>query len=152
MVEGRDFIVVTDHDRSSINMAPQRLESRNRMLSGTSRSYWTADKWRYSASWTMLPSRIASEPVVFDRLTGQRVSGGCSYVVDDASAALDLIDWYNAHPHPFYMYLSYDLGSLSDTLGTYADERLVYFESFGADLKKRGIYDFYDIEMSVEEV
>lgn len=151
-VEGRDFIVVTDHSRSALEMSPTRIESRSRMINGTSRSYYTADKAKIEASWTLLPSRIAANPVIFNNETGAVGGGGEYYIADDASAATDLINWYDSHPYEFYVYLSYDLGSEEDTMTKYIDQKLFHFVSFGKTLEKRGIYDMWGISVSLEEV
>lgn len=151
-VEGRDFIVVTDHSRSSLEMSPIRIESRSRMINGTSRSYHTADKAKIDTSWSLLPSRIASNPVVFDSLSGAISGGGDYYIADDASSAIDLIDWYDSHPDEFYVYLSYDLGSETDSMTRYMDFKFMCFVSFAKSLEKRGIYDMWNISVGLEEV
>jgi hypothetical protein len=51
------FIVVSDHNRSPINITNQRIEQRQRMANGTMRSFFIADKLTIDTSWTMLPSR-----------------------------------------------------------------------------------------------
>ena len=151
-IEGESFIIVTDHARAAIEMSPERIESRSRMINGTSRSHFTADKLALSTSWSLLPGRIASQPVQFDRLIGSRVAGGESYVADEASSATDLRDWYSTHPGPFWVYLSYDAGSETDTMAKYAGQYHMYFASFSASLVKRGMYDMWDISVSLSEV
>lgn len=151
--EGIDFIVVTDHNRDSISMSPIRIESRSRMINGTSRSYFTTDKVNISTSWSMLPSRIAASPVVFDSQTGAVVGGGEIYVADASSAALDIKEWYETHPDDFYVYLSYDIGAENaGTMTKYVDAKRVYFDSFSASLDKRGIYDMWEISVGLSEV
>jgi hypothetical protein len=51
------FIVISDHNRSAINIVNQRIEQRQRMANGTMRSFFIADKLTIDTSWTMLPSR-----------------------------------------------------------------------------------------------
>jgi hypothetical protein len=51
------FIIISDHNRSAINIANQRIEQRQRMANGTMRSFFIADKLTIDTSWTMLPSR-----------------------------------------------------------------------------------------------
>lgn len=152
MEEGETFVVVTDHARSEIDLSPERIEARTRMINGTSRSHFTADKLTLSTSWDLLPSRIASEPIAFDKVTGAKIGGGCAYVADDASAAMDLIEWHKTHPGNFWVYMSYDLGSETDTLTKYSDKRLMYFASFSKTLVKRGAYDMWNIGITLGEV
>lgn len=55
--EGTDFIILSDHNRSPLNVSKQRIEIRQRMINGSMRSYHTADKINLSCSWSRLPSR-----------------------------------------------------------------------------------------------
>lgn len=150
--EGIDFIIVTDHSRGPISMSKERIESRSRMINGTSRSHHTADKLSLSTEWTLLPSRIAETPAVFDPVTGAQIAGGEAYVADKASAATDLNQWYDTHVGPFWVYLSYDLGAGTDTMTKYSDARFMFFESYSTTLSKRGIYDMWDISVTLGEV
>ena len=150
--EGVDFIVITDHNRSAIELSPQRIEARSRMINGTSRSYFTADKVKISTSWSMLPSRIATSPVAFDSVSGERIAGGEAYVADDASSANDVKDWYDTHPGDFYVYLSYDLGSETDSMDKYLIEKQMFFDSASFSIEKRGIHDFWNVSVSLDEV
>lgn len=152
-IEGRDFLVITDHLRGDISIDVERIESRNRMVGGTSRSHHMADKLKFSTDWTDLPSRIAAQPVEFDLNTGYRVGGGELYVVDGGGAAIDMIDWYDTHPGPFWLYLSYDLGAAVDFRGTYSKEYHVFFSSaLGRTLTARGGIDLWNINVSLDEV
>lgn len=151
-IEGADFIVITDHARSALNLSPERIESRSRMINGTSRSHHVADKLSLSTEWSLLPGRISLTPAEFDRVTGERISGGEAYVADEASSATDLIDWYRDHPGPFWVYLSYDKGSETDTMIKYSSESHMYFSNFTSSLSKRGLYDMWDISVSLGEV
>lgn len=51
------FLILSDHNRSAIDIKTQRIEQRKRMVNGTMRSYHIADKLVISTSWDMLPSR-----------------------------------------------------------------------------------------------
>jgi hypothetical protein len=53
----KSFIILSDHNRSSINMTNERIEQRQRMANGTMRSFFIADKLSIDTSWSMLPSR-----------------------------------------------------------------------------------------------
>lgn len=152
LVEGEDFVVVTDHSRAPLEIEPERIEARSRMINGTSRSYHTADKTRLVTSWSLLPSRISVEPIVFDQVTGEKIAGGCSHVVDSGTAATDIKQWYDTHPGPFYVYLSFDHGSETDTLETYDAELFMYFDSASFTLEKRGLYDMWNVSVSLGEV
>jgi hypothetical protein len=53
----QSFIILSDHNRSPIDIANERIEQRQRMANGTMRSFFIADKLTISTSWSMLPSR-----------------------------------------------------------------------------------------------
>ena len=56
-VEFDNFIILSDDNRSPISITGQRLEKRERMVTGRMRSYHIADKLVITLDWNMLPSR-----------------------------------------------------------------------------------------------
>jgi hypothetical protein len=62
------FIIISDHNRSAINIANQRIEQRQRMANGTMRSFFIADKLTIDTSWTMLPSRSFKDYPSFNEI------------------------------------------------------------------------------------
>lgn len=110
--EGLDFIILTDHNRADIQRTNIRIENRSRMINGTSRSYWTADKIGIATSWNNLPSRMASSVVGFDIYGNMLTNVGATvYTVDNAAAAQQIKEWHESHNGSFYVYLSYDTGT-----------------------------------------
>ena len=110
--EGQEFIILTDHNRADIQRPKTRIENRSRMINGTSRSYWTADKTGLTTSWTNLPSRMASSVVGFDEFGNTLTNVGATvYTVDNGAAAQQIKEWYESHVGAFYVYLSYDTGT-----------------------------------------
>ena len=109
--EGSDFIILTDGNRGEISMSQQRIESRQRMINGNMRSYWTADKLNMSTSWSRIPSRAYSTYVTFDPNNGEIDNNPDTYsmyTVDGGAGGVDILEWYESHPGPFYVFLSYD--------------------------------------------
>jgi hypothetical protein len=166
--EKEDFIIVSDHNRGEINVSQQRIESRQRMINGTMRSYFIANKISLSVSWQRLPSRSYSRNVNFD-IDGNpsTILGDREYTVDGGAGGVELLDWYENHPGPFYVYLGYDKynsdsfkteGEITDSsfdhLGVYNDVRMMYFSGFEYSIEKRGTdnFDFWNISISLEEV
>ena len=144
-------IILPDHGRKPIQYGFDRIEAKARMINGTSRSYWTADKVTLQTSWDNLPSRLAEGGQ--DYANGIQRPIGAMFLADNAAPAWLLRDWYNGHPEPFYVYLSYDDGIVNARLGQrYVEERLMSFTSFGMTLGNRGRYDFWDIDLALEEV
>jgi len=168
--EGTDFIILTDGNRSEISMSQQRIETRQRMVNGNMRSYWTADKLNLSTSWNRIPSRAFSEDVDFNQTTGQ-VSDDPNtysmYTVDGGAGGVDLLRWYEDHSGPFYVFLGYDKFDINGTknfnkMSVYNQVLKMYISSFDYSIEKRGGtwssggtatgFDFWNINISLEEV
>lgn len=158
-LEGQDFIIISDHNRSEISFNQQRIETRQRMVNGGLRSYWIADKLNISTSWNRLPSRPFNEKMEFLNNGEPADSGYNSYTVDGAAGGVDMLSWYENNPGSFYLYLSYDKYKINnvenyDRLQTYTQILKVYFSSFDYDVEKRSgaEFDFWNINVSLEEV
>lgn len=165
-LEKEDFIICSDHNRQEINISQQRIETRQRMINGTMRSYHVADKVSISTSWQMLPSRSYNRNVTFSS-TGIASLGATDveYTADGGAGGVELLDWYENHSGPFYVYLAYDKytnatfggevqdGSF-DYLSIYNDVKLMYFASFEYSIQKRGgtNHDLWNVSVSLEEV
>lgn len=146
-----EAIILPDHGRKPIQLGFDRIESKDRMINATSRSYWTADKITLSTSWDGLPSRLAE--LGQEYVEGMQVPIGAMFLADNAAPAWLLRDWYNGHPEPFYVYLSYDDGVVNERIGQrYVEERLMSFTNFNMTLNGRGRYDMWDIDLALEEV
>ena len=166
--EKEDFMILSDDNRGEISITQQRIESRQRMVNGTMRSYHIADKISLSVSWNRLPSRSFSRNVVFNSTGAPQLNvGDTEYTSDGGSGGVEILDWYENHPGPFYVFLGYDKynnnafkvgGDITDQsfshLGVYNDIRLMYFSSFDYSVEKRGSnnFDFWNISVSLEEV
>ncbi|MEK9805624.1 MAG: hypothetical protein VW551_04930 [Euryarchaeota archaeon] len=61
--EGENFIITSDHNRSSLSVDQLRLENRMRMVGGNMRSYYTGQKVTLNCSWSLLPSRAYQRQV-----------------------------------------------------------------------------------------
>ena len=166
-IEKEDFIICSDHNRKDIGITQQRIETRQRMVNGTMRSYHIADKIALSVSWDMLPSRSYSRQVIFGSDGKPVLSGASEYTADGGAGGVELLDWYENHSGPFYVYLGYDKynapsqlvaqqvqdGSFN-WLGIYNDVRLMYFAGFEYHIQKRGAsnHDLWSVSVSLEEV
>lgn len=89
------------------------------------------------------------------------------YTTDGGAGGVELLDWYETHPGPFYVYLAYDKynndsfkvsGKVVDEsfsyLSIYNDIRLMYFTNFEYSIEKRGgtNHDMWNVSVSLEEV
>ena len=156
------FIILSDHNRSEISFTPQRIEKRQRTINGRMRSYHIADKLQISFSWSMLPSRSFVQNANFNSTTGISTYKGTTdeYTADGGAGGVQILDWYNSHQGPFWMYLAYDKYSNFGTnnaafqnLAEYNEIVEVYFSDFNYSVSKRGgsNFDFWNITVTLEE-
>jgi hypothetical protein len=151
--EGKDFIILSDHNREPISLSQQRIENRVRMINGNMRSYHTADKVSVSTSWEMLPSRAFSEDPEISVAGVVRNENAVLNTADTGAGGSDLLRWYEDHPGPFYVYLSYDKTG-NRTFNRYTQVLRMYFASFDHTVATRGKdnFDMWNISLSLEEV
>lgn len=171
------FIILSDHNRSSIDFSAVRIEDRKRMINGRMRSYHVADKKTISCSWDLLPSRSTRYYQDFDsngianyngassrNADGTSYNSNTLYTADGGAGGVELLDWYENHPGSFWVFLAYDkftnfpevdeeeVGRY-DHLGQYSEIIEVYFSDFSYTVVNRGgIHDFWNISLTLEEV
>jgi len=166
--EYQDFIILTDDNRSPMAFQVNRIEKRERMINGRMRSYHVADKLNISVSWDMLPSRASNRPTAFNSSTGKPGAGTeelpyLSHTTDNGAAGAEILDWYNNHIGPFWVYLAYDNHpAFGDDVTSYAHMKQysqvieMYISDFNYSIEKRGgttqnSYDFWNISLTLEE-
>ena len=158
------FLILSDHNRGELQFKQNRIEQRQRTINGRMRSYHIADKLSMSLSWNLLPSRGFSLPADFNPTTGtspyKNVTGQ-EYTADGGAGGVELLDWYENHKGPFWMFLSYDkynnFGKDSAAYGhlaQYNQIMQVYFSDFNYTVVKRGgaNHDLWNISVTLEEV
>jgi hypothetical protein len=170
--EGLDFIILSDHNRQSLSVSKLRIENRTRMINGNLRSYHTADKLNLQVSWNRLPSRAYSSQPTYSNgeldqdlvLTSSSASllgfNPEEHTVDGGAGGADLLEWYENHVGPFWVFLSYDKFG-EGNLNRYTQVVQMYFSDFSYDVEKRGQawgsgtsvgYDMWNLSLSLEEV
>ena len=171
--EGEDFIITSDHNRSALSVDQLRIENRMRMVGGNMRSYYTGQKVTLNCSWNLLPSRAyQSAVVVGDNTTPYSQEPFLSdpiseYTADGGAGGADLLTWYRETHGPFWVFLSYDnWPNFSDETADgeqntelwdqwkmykYSDRYMMYFTSFNYSVEKRGLYDMWNVSVSLEE-
>jgi hypothetical protein len=158
------FIVLSDDNRGELQFNPTRIEQRQRTINGRMRSYHIADKLSMSVSWNNLPSRGFYLPPDFDPTTGASPYKNISNqenTSDGGAGGVELLDWYENHKGPFWMFLAYDKytnfgkddGAYTH-LPQYNQIMEVYFADFNYTVVKRGgsNFDFWNISVTLEEV
>lgn len=130
----KDWIKLSEHNRSDISIDVERIQQSQRMSNGTLRKFFVADKKRFSVSWNMLP-------------------GTRGYTVDGQWGALDLIEFYKSSEgqSTFDIRLNFAKSGTSQESSGY-EPYTVSCTSFNATLVKRGEVPFYNISMSMEQV
>ena len=155
------FVVLSDHNRSEISFNTERIEKRQRTINGRMRSYHIADKLSISFSWNNLPSRSHSEVADFNSSGVSPLKNSTSeYTTDGGAGGVQLLDWYENHKGPFWMYLAYDKYTNFGTndaayshLGKYNQIMQVYFSDFNYTVTKRGgsNFDLWNVSVTLEE-
>lgn len=159
------FIITSDHGRGALDFKPIRIEQKQRMINGRMRSYHIADKIQLSTSWNMLPSRSHYSDPNYNSsgISNYTDSTTNQYTVDGGAGGGDLLDWYENHKGPFWVYLSYDkFENFSDGVGVvdkyrnldkYSQIVEMYISDFSYSVQKRGMhnFDFWNINVTLEE-
>ena len=156
------FMVLSDDNRGELQFNPTRIEQRQRTINGRMRSYHIADKLTMSVSWNNLPSRAYSELADFNS-TGSSPNKNTTgeFTSDGGAGGVELLDWYENHQGPFWMFLAYDKyknfgtnDASFNNLGKYNQIIQVYFADFNYSVVKRGgtNHDLWNISVTLEEV
>jgi hypothetical protein len=174
----QSFIILSDHNRSSIDIANERIEQRQRMANGTMRSFFIADKLTIDTSWSMLPSRGFEVVPSFDQDFGTPAiltpdnkgfpppntyfaHKSQQYTADGGAGGGELLEWYETHTGPFWVLLSYDKyanfgddNSARQKLSQYSQAIQMYISDFNYSVAKRGgnNFDMWDVSVTLEEV
>lgn len=172
------FIIVTDHNRDSIDISTDRIEQRQRMANGTMRSYHIADKLKITTSWSMLPSRGFASVPGFDQEFGNPgiatpkdaaepfpntyyAHKSQQYTADGGAGGGEMLNWYENHTGPFWVLLSYDKylnfgtdDNARNHLSEYSQAIQMYISDFKYTVVKRGgtNFDMWDVSVTLEEV
>jgi hypothetical protein len=157
------FLILSDHNRGEIDINTERLEQRQRTINGRMRSYHIADKLSFSWSWSMLPSRAFFQNAAFNETTGKSPyqNNTQEFTSDGGAGGVEILDWYENHKGPFWMYLAYDkysnFGDDDAAFGhlvQYNQIVQVYFADFNYSIVKRGgsNFDLWNISVTLEEV
>lgn len=161
------FLILSDDGRQPIDIRPERIEKRQRMINGRMRSHHIADKLTISTSWEMLPSRSHAFRPNFNPTTGKselntegyRDPGSDNsystlpnttvanqqYTTDGGAGGAEILRWYEEHKGSFWVYLAYDkypvFGDNNDAyahLPQYNQLIEMFISDFSYSIEKRG--------------
>jgi hypothetical protein len=115
-----------------------------------------------SVSWNNLPSRGYYQDAVFDEDGESPYKNATGEFTSDGGAGgVELLDWYENHTGPFWMFLAYDKYSnfgkdnaAYGHLAQYNQIMQVYIADFSYSVVKRGgtNHDLWNISVTLEEV
>lgn len=116
---------VSDHNRAELSIDFNRIETSARMADGTLRKYVVATKHEFSVTWSDLPNTS-------------------DYTIDGFWGGRDLYDFYKEQVGPFWMTVVHGDGII--------ESYFVMIDDFSYSLTKRGLYDFWDLDIKLVEV
>lgn len=116
---------ITDHNRSPLSVDVDRIETTKRMANGTLRKYVVADKRKFGVSWDDLPFNAAN-------------------TVDGYWGGREIESFYNNNAGQFTLKITNGDGQV--------DSFSVVFTTYSRELSKRGLYDFWDLNLEMEEI
>lgn len=116
---------ITDHNRSELGVEVERIESSKRMANGTLRKFVVADKRKFSVSWKDLPHLK-------------------DWAVDGYWGGREIETFHKNNAGPFVLKVTNGDGIV--------ETWTVVFTNFSKDISKRGAYDFWQVNVAMEEV
>ena len=125
---------VTEHNRSALELSPERIEKVTRTSNGTLRKNHIADKRKFQLSWEMLPS--------YRTLT-----------VDGGWGAEDLRSFYygDEGKQSFNIRVNLAKTGLDETSSGY-ESYTVVISSCNFSVVKRGLQPHWNVSLSLDEV
>lgn len=116
---------VTEHNRSPLDVSWDPFETSQRMIDATLRKWTVARKRTWSTSWELIPhSNIRT--------------------VDGGWGGEAMQSFYLSKPAEFSMEIAQPDGT--------KERVLVMFKSFDKSIEKRGLYEMWNVSVSIEEV
>jgi hypothetical protein len=116
---------LSEHARTPLAVSIERIENTTRMANGSLRKWWIADKRTFSTSWEGLPHTS-------------------TFTVDGKWGGAEMETFFNANWGDCWAQIREPSGSTT----VYA----VVIKSFGKTVTKRGRYEFWDIDLALEEI
>lgn len=135
------YNMISDHNRAPLDISVERIENKNRMADGTLRRYSIAKKRTFSTSWDMFPSKITPS-------YGGRTGLG---TVDAGWAGEDIETFHNANNGRFYMKLRKGIDEAKAISDGTIEVVQVMITDFSKTIQKRGVVDFWSLDITLEE-
>lgn len=139
---GSTWNKITDHNREPLSITIERIERKNRMADGTLRRYTVAKKRTFTVSWSMLPSKRNS---VYGGKTGVTT-------VDGGWAGEDIENFHNTVNGSFKMKLRKGTDEAKAITDGTIEIVTVMISDYSRDVERRGVVDFWNVNITLEEV
>jgi len=133
---------ISDHNRQPLDISVERFERKNRMVDGTLRRYSVAKKRTFQVSWDMLPNKITQSYL------GKTGLG----TVDGGWAGEDIESFHNSNDGRFYMKLRKGNDEAKAANDGTLEVVSVMITDFSKTIVKRGVVDFWTLDITLEEV
>jgi hypothetical protein len=124
---------VTEHNRSAFDISPQRIETQTRMVNGSLRKFWIADKRAFSLSWDMLPHST-------------------DLTVDGQWGAEDIQNFYYSSEGRGAFNIKINLATDGTNQESTGEIVKVMFQSASFSVLKRGLEPFWSVSITLDEV
>jgi hypothetical protein len=124
---------VTEHNRSAFDISPQRIETQTRMVNGSLRKFWIADKRAFSLSWDMLPHST-------------------DLTVDGQWGAEDIQNFYYSPEGRGAFNIKINLATDGTNQESTGEVVKVMFQSASFSVLKRGLEPFWSVSITLDEV
>ena len=139
--EGTTWHRISDHNRAPLGISVERIERKVRTVDGTMRRYTVSKKRSFNVSWSMFPSKNGSTH------NGRTGLG----TVDNGWAGEDIEDFHNSVDGAFLIKLREGTDD-AKAIGAITEQYRVMITDFSKDIEKRGIVDFWNLDITLEEV
>lgn len=168
-VDGEDFIILSDHNRSSAQFSIERIGARKRMINGKMRGYHVADKLSLTLSWEDLPSRAFSDKFGYSVYSSESNADGHikKFTADGGAGGMEMLDWYNSRVGSMWVFTSFDgiaNRGVPDHVSSQGYGRIyeMFISNFDYEVNKRSrgwnsggnvyTHDLWNVSMTLEEV
>lgn len=133
---------ISDHNREDLDISFERIERKNRMVSGTLRRYSVAKKRTFSLSWSNFPSKISPS------FGGKQGVG----TVDGGWAGEDIEAFHASTDGSFLMKLRKGIDEPKAITDGTIEVVTVMIAEFSKTVVSRGVVDFWNLTVVLEEV
>jgi len=140
--DGTNWNKISDHNRAPLDVSYERFGTDNRMVNATMRRHSVGKKRTFTASWDMFPSK---ETPSYGGKTGLGT-------VDGGWGGEQIENFYQTVDGRFYMKLRKGIDEAKAIEDGSLEVVEVMITDFSKSIIKRGIVDFWQLDITLEEV